>query len=402
LFTSNAESTHRPGQLVTLDASYAALPDLAAVIDSSSARDELMVELHAQLTEVGTLELSLVSTEDKAHRYRLEFQLRGETRSTEASSAAARVSQLHPRFQEATDHLQLFYEGRKINTLRADLEKILGARERWDTALLRELFTTLLAAAKRRRRSADHERLWLQLTSYCLRPGYGYPVDGWRVEQVWPAYTESIQFATDAAVWTQFWILWRRIAGGLDDAQQARIFDDLTFYLDPDPRRRRLRPKGPRALGLEEMVRLAGTLERIPAERKIELAEWLFTRIKNKELSPACAYFAIGRIGARAPLYGSAHAAVPATTASAWLEQLLALDLKNTDQAAFAVAQLARFTHDRARDLPPELRERAANALSTLKGSEIWLQLVREGGELGAAETSAVFGESLPPGLRLL
>ena len=409
LFTSTVESTHKPGQLVTLDSSYQALPDLVAVVDAAGAeREEITVELHAQLTEVGTLELSLVSTEDPSRRYRLEFQLRGEARARE-SEAGARIGQLHPRFREATELISLFYgkaqkalePGRKINTLRSDLEKILGARERWDTALLRELFTTLLGAQKRRRRSADHERLWLQLTGYCLRPGYGYPVDAWRVEQVFGAYEESIQFSNDAAVWAQFWILWRRIAGGLDEAQQTRIYDDLSFYLDPNPRRRQ-RPKGPKPLALEEMVRLAGCLERLPAERKVELGEWLFTRVANKDISQACAYFALGRVGARAPLYGSAHAVVPADIASGWLARLLKLDLRNTDQAAFAVAQLARLTHDRARDLAPAERERAASALASLPGSELWLRLVREGGELGAEQATAVFGESLPPGLRLL
>ena len=324
LFSNTAESTHRPGQLVTLDAGYQALPDLVAVVDASgSDSEELTVELHVQLTEVGTLELSLVSTQDSSRRYRLEFQLRGDARSA-TSESGARINQLHPRFREATELLQLFYgkaqkalEGRKINTLRADLEKILGSRERWDTALLRELFTTLLASVKRRRRSADHERLWLQLTGYCMRPGYGYPVDAWRVEQIWSAYEESVQFSNDAAVWAQFWILWRRIAGGLDDAQQARIFEDLAFYLDPNPRRRP-RPKGARPLALEEMVRLAGCLERIAPTSKVELGEWLFTRVANRDISQASAYFALGRIGARAPLYGSAHAVVPAEVASRW------------------------------------------------------------------------------------
>ena len=93
---------------------------------------------------------------------------------------------------------------------------------------------------------------------------------------------------------------------------------------------------------------------------------------------------------------------MPPEVAASWLDRLLALDLTATEQAAFAVAQLARFTHDRARDLAPELREQAARALAKLRGSEHWVQLVREGGELSASEATHVFGESLPPGLRLL
>jgi len=211
-----------------------------------------------------------------------------------------------------------------------------------------------------------------------------------------------VQFAPDAAVWAQFWIAWRRISGGLDEAQQTRILDDLAFYLDPSPTRGTQRPKGPRAQGLEEMVRLAAGLERAPAARKIELGNWLLSRVEHKTLSRAAGYWSLGRIGARAPWYGSAHAVVPPEIATRWLEQLLGLDLASTEQAAFAVAQLARFTHDRARDLDPALRERAALAIEKLSGSEHWVQRIREGGELSASEATHVFGESLPPGLRLL
>ena len=408
VLASTSERAHRPGDLVKLDASYEALPDLMAVIEGAPAYgDELTVELHAQLTEVGTLEMSLVAAEDEALRYRLEFQLRGDSRGE--AGAAARIGQLHPRFREATELIQLFYgkaqkqiEGRKINTLRADLEKILGDRERWDMPLLRELFSALLAGAKRRRRSADHERLWFHLTGFCLRPGFGYPLDAWRVDQVWKLYDEGVQFAPDAAVWAQFWILWRRIAGGLDEAQQSRILDEIAFYLEPDPRRRGPRPKGPRALALEEMVRLAGSLERVSAARKVELGRMLLAGLERREFSPAAAYWSLGRAGARAPWYGSAHTVVSSEVVASWLERLLQLDLAQNAQAAFAVAQLARLTHDRARDLAPELRERAAQALSALPGGEPWVQLVREGGELAASETRQLFGESLPPGLRLL
>jgi hypothetical protein len=110
----------------------------------------------------------------------------------------------------------------------------------------------------------------------------------------------------------------------------------------------------------------------------------------------------LGRLGARVPWHGSAHAVITPEQASAWLEPLLKLDLARIEQAAFAIAQLARLTNDRARDLPPALRERAAQALARAPGSEPWIKLVREGGELGESEAGRVFGESLPLGLRLL
>jgi hypothetical protein len=267
---------------------------------------------------------------------------------------------------------------------------------------LRELFGELLATAKRRRRSADHERLWLNLSGFCLRPGFGYPADAWRVQQLAALYEDGVQFAADAQVWSQYWILWRRIAGGLDDALQMRILEDIAWYLEPPGPRPRPRPKGQRAQGLEDMVRLAGALERVPASRKLAIGGWLLARLKSRELSQASVYWTLGRLGARSPWYGSAHSVISPDAVRAWLEPLLETDLRRAEQAAFAIAQLARFTADRARDLDADLRDRAARALERVPGTEPWVRLVREGGELSEAEAGRVFGDSLPAGLRLM
>jgi molecular chaperone DnaK (HSP70) len=407
LYTSTSELSHRAGELVHLDGSFHELPEIAAVLDAQQGdKGELKVELHAGLTEVGTLEMSAVAADAPGRRYKLEFELRGQRER--GSVAPTRVTQLHPRFQEAKELVHAFYgksnkelEGRKIKTLRADLEKMLGERDGWDTALLRELFGALLAGAKRRRRSSDHERVWLNLAGFALRPGFGYPLDPFRVEQTWALYGEGLQFAPDAQVWSQWWILWRRIAGGLDEAKQTQILDDLAFYLEPPGPRPKPRPKGPKAQGLEDMVRLAGALERVSAVRKAEVGGWLLARLAKNELSPAAVWWTVGRLGARAPLYGSAHTVVAPEVAAGWLERALSNDLRTVEQAAFAVVQLARLTHDRTRDLPEALRERAASALARTYGNEAWLKLVREGGELSEIDRGRIFGESLPAGLRL-
>jgi hypothetical protein len=417
LFTSTADSAHRHGELVKLDASFHELPEIAAVLEAKPGdANELRVELHTGLTEVGTLEMSSVAVDQPTRRYKLEFALREATRDSFAPEGRVserppvqRVTQLHPRFAQATELIQSYFgksnkelEGKKIKTLRGDLERILGDRDSWDTALLRELFGSLLAGAKRRRRSADHERLWLNLTGFTLRPGYGYPLDDFRVEQLWALYGEGVQFSPDPQIWTQWWVMWRRIAGGLSAENQVTLLDDLAYYLEPQGPRPRPRPKGPRAQGLEDMVRLAGALERVPAARKVQVGDWLLARLGKGEVSSGSIWWSVGRLGARAPLHGSAHTTVPTEVAARWLEQVLSLDLSSVEQSAFAVAQLARLTHDRTRDLPAPLRERAASALSRAQGNETWVRLVREGGELSEAERGRVFGESLPTGLRLV
>jgi hypothetical protein len=406
LWSSSFDNAHRPGELVELDETYHELPEIAVVLENrQGASSELKVELHAGLTEVGTLEVSCVASEDPARRYKLELALRGEAGASDKSPA--RVSQLHPRFAEATAQIHAYYgkankelEGNKIKTLRSELEKTLGNRETWDTALLRELFAALLAGQKRRRRSADHERIWLHLTGYSLRPGFGYPLDDFRVSQIWTLYKEGLQFTPDAQVWSQWWIMWRRVAGGLDEAQQRALLTDLSYYLEPVGPRPRSRPKGPKALALEDMVRLAGALERVPAADKVKVGDWLLGQLDKNEVSAGAVWWAIGRLGARVPLYGSAHTVVPAGVAARWLGRVLSTDLASIEQGAFAAAQLARRTDDRERDIDAALRERVISALR--KNHESLVRLVAEGGELGEAEQVRVFGDSLPHGLRLV
>jgi DNA-K related protein/Hsp70 protein len=418
VLTSTRDTPHRLGELVPLDDHFASLPEVAAVLEARPGDGkELAVTLHTALTEVGTLEMSFVAKDEldggpggpppaAQRRYKLEFDLRGKA---PGETGPRRVTQLHPRFQEAKDLIGAFFgkaakdlDGKKIKSLRQDLEKVLGPREGWDTALARELFGALLAGKKARRRSADHERIWLHLSGYCLRPGYGYPLDPFRVEQTFALYGEGVQFAPDAQVWSQWWILWRRIAGGLDKGQQTRLFGDLAYYLEPTGPRPRKRPAGPKALGLEDMVRLAGALERIEVAKKAELGQWMWKRIDKAEVSQAAALFCIGRTGARVPLYGSLHGVVPRHVAESWLERLLALDLAKSDEAAVAAAQLARFANDRERDVSEALREKTARALERARDAAGLVRLVREGGALTEQEETRVFGESLPAGLRLL
>jgi len=102
------------------------------------------------------------------------------------------------------------------------------------------------------------------------------------------------------------------------------------------------------------------------------------------------------------PFHGNVHDTVPRDVARAWLEQVLALDWQAVAPAAFAAAQLARLSGDRERDLDPDLRERVVERLRREKAPAKWVALVQNVAELDSADESLVFGESLPPGLRLV
>ncbi len=290
---------------------------------------------------------------------------------------------------------------KEVKRLRAQLEQLLGAREQWDSALLRELFGAFWERARRRRRTADHERLWLNLAGYCVRPGFGYPLDEWRVGQLWSQYDQGIQYVNESQNWSEWWTLWRRAAGGLDESAQLRLLEDMAFYLQPPGSTRYKKPAGPARSGYADMVRLAGSLERIPADAKIELAEWLLARLR-KPSENSQGWWAVGRIGARRPFYGSAHSVVPAETAAQWVDAILALDWKKVEPAAFAAVQIARMTGDRSRDLPDEIRATVVRRLEAANAPPNWIAMVREVVELNTADEGRVFGEALPAGLKLI
>ena len=405
LVSTVEDTVWRAGDLADLSdpERFPALPPLAAAFDPDQARGarEVTVRLAAQLTELGTLHLQCVAVDDPARRWDLEFQLRGGS-----AQNLLEEPRLPPRVAEAADLLRLPFakrgdvDAKAVKRLRAELEKRLGPREDWDVPLLRELFAALLEGLPRRRRSADHERLWLSLAGFCLRPGFGYPLDDWRIEQVWGIYSQGIQFSAEAQNWAEWWIFWRRIAGGLDAAAQERVFDDIAPLLDTKTPRGPLSPMQ-RKSSYEDLARLAAVLERLSPARKIDLGGWLLQRLaKGAEVGENA--WALGRVGARVPFHGSAHEAVPRLTAENWVEALLAQDWKKTPALGFAAALIARRSGDRERDLDAALRQRVLEQLRAGKAPEGWVRLVAEVAELEAAERKRVFGESLPPGLKLL
>ena len=87
----------------------------------------------------------------------------------------------------------------------------------------RALFDVRGENARARKRTADHERVFWSLSGYCLRPGFGHPLDPERARLLEPLFAERLAFAGEVRGWQQFWIAWRRVAGGLSEASQTEI-----------------------------------------------------------------------------------------------------------------------------------------------------------------------------------
>lgn len=406
LVSTVADTAWRPGELADLGSGdFVRLPPLATVVqpaDGSSAR-EREVRLTTSLSELGTLEVHCIATDDPSQRWLLAFQLRRDAAEDDATGTTR-----HPALDQAIELIDRVFgppsaqvDAKDVKRLRAQLEQCLGPRQNWDSALLRELFGALWERAGRRRRSADHERLWLNLAGYCVRPGFGYPLDEWRIEQLWTLFDDGIQHVNDSQVWSEWWTLWRRAAGGLPEAAQQQVLEAMDWLEAAAGSKRHKLPFDPAKLGQADMVRLYASLEHIAVERKIQIGERLLARLQQPS-GNSQGWWAVGRIGARQPFYGSAHGVVPPEVAARWLDAALALNWRKVEPAMFAAVQIARLTGDRSRDLPQALRETVIQRLEAANAPPAWIEMVREVVTLDNAETGRIFGESLPAGLKLI
>jgi molecular chaperone DnaK (HSP70) len=413
LYATTRARFERPGDLVPVDeGSFQTLPPIETVLRSPPAGPatpassrEVAVRLRAALTEIGTLEVFCVA-QDRDARWKLEFGLRGGEPGCD--SGRTEVASMPRRFAEARGLVELCYgkkpapvDKRDVKGLGRALEKALGPREAWNVPVLRELWAALHAGTARRRRSADHERLWLSLAGYALRPGFGAPLDSWRAAETFAVFGDGLQFQAEPRNWQAWWVLWRRIAGGLDESPQNRILDLVLPHIpSPEPRRVKQRIAGAKPEAIDEMIRLAASLERVAPARKRMVGDAVLERVA-REGPAAHLLWALGRLGARVPFHGSGHTCVDPGVAEVWLERLASLPAKPAD-LVFPLAQLARSSGDRARDVGPEARDLALRALAEAGAPDSVVRSVREPVALGEADEQRIFGESLPAGLKLI
>ncbi len=389
-------------------ADFKPLPPYVATLDSQTDRsqlhanqkDRVEVMLACQLTEVGTLKMECVSREDDRQRWSLEFDVRAEHQQHNAD--------IHPRLIHAIDLITGAYSANKatphsnhIKTLSKDLDKQLGKRDEWDFVTLRPLFDALLSGRKRRRRSADHEKQWLRLAGFTLRPGFGDAGDSWRCEQIWPLYQQGIQFHSHQS-WSDWWVMWRRICGGLNQDQQEALLADMAKYLHPGAHRNKASAKQANDMGYEAMVRLVASLEHLDVEDKTLLTTWLLNRAQSSNEHVQAHWWAVGRLASRCQMYGSQHNVIPASQVVPWLQQMLPLDWKAEPMIAFAAVMMCRKTGDRSLDIANDVVAQVKDKLQQARVPALWLELISEIKSLSQAETKRVFGDSLPVGLQLI
>jgi molecular chaperone DnaK (HSP70) len=369
----------------------------------------LIVRIRASFTEVGTLELWCESR-DTQHRWRLQFELRGEEAQAEqlntakpqpVPSPSPAVTASDATVESAAQLIRNVFGGSADGealapeTLANQIEAALGAkRDSWPISAIRRFSDVLIEVAAGRKKSPRYEVRWLNLSAFCLRPGFGVPGDDARVKHVRTIASNETTFADDLQCQVELLVLLRRIAGGINASEQQALYRKLI-------RRADLRKKGRVNRQFEyERWRLLASLEHLLGSARASLGDELLSKIR-KEPENAIWLWSLGRLGARIPLYGPLHSVVAPEIASEWLKALLDLSAF-TATTASAIALIARRTEDRSRDIDDAIRERTISRLMAFGIDEEIIQLLSNYVPPDRADAVRSFGESLPSGLQVV
>jgi hypothetical protein len=416
LYSSSTRLGDRLGEIVTLPGEeITILPPIRTVLryGRKGAATALPIRLGIRLTEVGTLELWCRS-QQSPHRWQLQFDVRQGLESSDTlppppvSSGEILDQTLIEQVQERIR--VVFHPG--TSSVNASPERLTKeiissldlAKEKWPSSLIRKLADTLIECRQGRSITPQHESRWLNLLGFCLRPGFGDPVDEWRIREVWKIFPQGLAFPRQSQCRLEWWVFWRRIAGGLSSGQQLHIYQQVSSSLPVSEKKKKGAKKTGKKLTSQEETEvwmMLANFERLPVDLKVELGRSLLERMERGK-PKAQELWALSRLGARMLFYGSLDRVIPGKETSFWVNSLLNMNLEASEGLAHALVQLALRTGDRERDLPQPDRDRLSAWLEGKSRAARFQEILNNPEtKLRGQEQDWIFGEALPSGLML-
>ena len=395
VFSSSFRSGDTAGDVVTVDDSLSVMAPIQTIIKFGKKGDkkQLPITIGAEYTEMGSLVMYCRSSVSE-HEWKLQFQLRN---AGNISAAADNEVYDDALIQKACMLIEqaFFNDDATLKTIVRSLEDIVSQRKaNWPLSFLRQLADKLINNAQIRSTSAAHEARWLNLTGFCMRPGFGDAFDQERVRQLWKIYLGGLIYEKAPQNRLEWWIFIRRIAAGLKAGQQRQFFQDTSGML--------IKP-GKNKMTPQEQVELwmaSGNMERLLVKDKEALSRPLIKLIKpGKKMDRHL--WTLSRLGARELLYGSADRIIPAVEVQKWIQKIMKVNWSENDPVDNLVVTLARKTGDRTRDLSEEALEQISQWMVAQGASSDNIIRLKEKIEIGIKERSLQFGERLPTGLIL-
>lgn len=389
LYSSTYRVGDKAGDIITDDLeTFSELPKITTILHYGKKDSHLKIPVNigVRLNEYGTIDVWCQSIQT-THKWKLSFQLRYDTEKIFEQSHIIEESLIdqasmliEQTFKSETSGISLNNLGNKLTEV-LDIDKTL-----WQISGIRRMWDTLIKLRERRLVTGEHEMRWLNLAGFLLRPGFGASADDWRIKELWKIYREGIKFSGQPQCRLEWWILWRRVAGGLDRVQQEIIYKKIAPFIVSSRRG---------VSEYKEMLMLAASLEHLSPNIKAQIGDIVLKDIKkSKATSGNYLYWTLSRLGARTPFHGQINKVIAPEVVSGWIMQLLGLSVKD---GAYCIASLARKTDDRTRDIDETLR---AEIIDIFNENGVDSHLIREVKQsIEAADKKTIFGESLPIGL---
>lgn len=412
--TSHVRLYDVSGALIDIDAEHMQfLPPIYTILSYGKrpkgdvTQEKIPVHLQIKLTSIGTLQIELKSLKTE-HRWALEFQLRsvaGQDNSLTSLNKRERDQTFSVgALKGAESIVEKVFSPEKLlksSQLMERLEEELQIdRREWSPSIMRGLADVGLKVAGGRKLSAEQSGRWWNFVGFVLRPGFGYPLDDFRIKELWKCILSDGKAIDNFEVKIQMWICYRRIAGGLNKGQQMQIANDLAGTI-LSKRGGLMEAKSKNeTYAFSEKLRVLGAFELIDMSLKLKLGQALVSRIAIKE-GCAADYWTLGRIGARHLLYGTMANVVSSEVCEQWVEKLLNSMESIGENDAFLMGQLARKTEYKELNLSNKIVDRILTKFIGTVYFERLQQLVTSENSLSESEADRAFGDHLPAGLLL-
>lgn len=375
---------------------------------SDATDDTIPVHIHIELTPIGTLKLGIRALQTE-HFWALEFQLKsasGQDNSLNSQSAGiADETFSSGHLKEGEEIIRSTFSqlsgGVKPGRIMEKLEEALKIPRRdWPPSLMRGLADVLLKLAPQRKLSEEICARWWNLIGFLMRPGFGYPLDDFRMKELWKVILSDLKSSTSREVSIQMWICYRRISGGLSKGQQLQLAGELMNVLLPKKASKIEIKSKADTYPFSEIIRAIASFELIESNIKIRLGKALIFRIVSGA-GEAADFWALGRLGARHLLYGSLFNVLSREFCEEWIKDLLDSRLLADERLAFLYGQLAMKTEHREVNISKELVDHIIHQFSGTPYLERLQELLLKENRLTQQERDQVFGDHLPAGLMI-
>ncbi|MCK5837714.1 MAG: molecular chaperone DnaK, partial [Desulfobacula sp.] len=395
IYSSSYRSGDKAGEIISIDDSFSTMTPIQTIIKfgKNGQRKTIPVTIGAEYTEMGTLSMYCHSCVSD-HRWKLQFQLRDPQKGIESCESEVYDENLIKSVCKRIHHVftQASSTNDDIKSIARQVEEIVAQKKtNWPLSFLRRIADKLIELEPTRKHSADHEARWLNLTGFCMRPGFGDAFDEERCRKLWKLYLSGLIYEKSKQNRLEWWIFIRRIAAGLKSGRQRQFFQDISSVL--------MNGKNNKAkLSPREQVELwmtVGNMERLLVKDKTALAKALFPQLAaNKKQDNL--FWTLSRLGARELLYGSVDRVVPAREVVKWMNRIMKKKWHQNDPVENMIAQMSRKTGDRTRDLDQEDILRIVDWLKERKARASFIRIINERIDMAPTEKNAQFGEKLP------